>query len=82
MRKDLSKNEQQFSNRQKSINFNSASLRPGFDSEPTKGINVRGMANALLKTEGTVTLKLLTMHEIIHTFHVMQEVSIANTTGF
>jgi hypothetical protein len=46
-----------------------ATLRPGFDSEPTKGINVRGMAKALLKTEGTVTLKLQRMR--LHTFHVM-----------
>jgi hypothetical protein len=50
----------------------SASLKPGFDYEPTKGINMRGISDALLRTKATVTLKLLTpMHETIHTFHVM-----------
>ena len=49
-----------------------ASLKPGFDYEPTKGINMRGISNTLLRTEATVTLKLLTpTHETIHTFHVM-----------
>jgi len=37
-----------------------ASLNPGFNYEPTKGINVRGISNALLKNEGTVTLKIFT----------------------
>jgi hypothetical protein len=49
-----------------------ASLRPGFDYQPSKGINVRGIANTFLKTEGTVTLRLLTpTHETTHAFHVM-----------
>lgn len=49
-----------------------ASLKPGFDYELTKGVNVRGISKALLRTEGTVTLKLLTpTHETTHTFHVM-----------
>jgi hypothetical protein len=49
-----------------------ASLRPGIDFRPNKGINVKGIANTVLKTEGTVTLKLLTQtHETTHTFHVM-----------
>ena len=33
----------------------SASLRPGFDHQPNNGINVKGIANTLLRTEGTVT---------------------------
>ena len=50
----------------------STSLRPGFDHQPNNGINVKGIANTLLRTEGTVTLKLFTpTHETTHTFHVM-----------
>lgn len=49
-----------------------ASLKRGFNYEPTKGISVRGIANALLRIEGTVTLKLLTpTHETTHIFHIM-----------
>jgi hypothetical protein len=49
-----------------------ASLKPGFNYKPTKGINVKGISSALLRTEGTITLKLLTpTHETTHTFHVM-----------
>ena len=48
------------------------SLIPRFDYEPTKGINVRRIANTLIKTEGTLMLKLFTpTHETTHTFHVM-----------
>jgi hypothetical protein len=36
------------------------SLRTGVASEPTKGINIKGISNSLMKTEGTVTLRLLT----------------------
>jgi len=59
-------------------------LRPEFDYEPTKGINVRGISNALLKTEGTVTLKLLTpTHYTLHThFMSWETVLIVNTTEF
>ena len=46
-------------------------MRPGFDCEPTNGINVKGIANTLIKTEGTVKLKLFTpTHETTYTFHV------------
>jgi hypothetical protein len=49
-----------------------ASLRTGIDFRPYKGINVKWIANTVLKTEGTVTLQLLTQtHETTHTFHVM-----------
>jgi hypothetical protein len=49
-----------------------ASLKPGFNYEPTKGINVRGISSSLLTTEGTVTLKLLTpTRETTHTFRIM-----------
>ena len=50
----------------------STRLKPGFSYEPTKGINVRGISNSLLKTEGTTTLKLFTpTHETTHVFHAM-----------
>jgi hypothetical protein len=50
----------------------SASRRQVFDYEPTMEINVREISNALLKTDGTITFKLLTpTHENTHTFHVM-----------
>jgi hypothetical protein len=49
-------------------------LRPETNYELTKGINVKGISNALLRTEGTVMLKLFTLtHETIHLFHVMGE---------
>jgi hypothetical protein len=49
-----------------------ASLRPEINYEPTKGINVRGISNTLLRTEGTVMIKLFTTtHETTHTFHIM-----------
>jgi hypothetical protein len=52
--------------------FKSTSLKPGFEYEPAKGINVKGISNALLRTEGTVTFTLLTpTQETKHTFHVM-----------
>jgi hypothetical protein len=48
------------------------SLKPGLNYEPAKGINVRGISNALLRTEETATLKLRTpTHETTHLFHTM-----------
>ena len=44
------------------------SLKPGFSYEFTKGVNIRGISNSLLKTEGPTTLKLFTQ---THVFHVM-----------
>ena len=50
------------------------SLKPGTNYEPTKGIYMKGMSNALITNEGTVTLKLLTSsHETTHSFHIMGE---------
>ena len=43
----------------------STSLKPGFNYESTQRIDVR--SNTLLRTEGTITLKLLTpTHETTH----------------
>ena len=51
-----------------------ARLRPQINYEPTEGINVKGIYNALLRTEGTVLLKLFAVtHETAHLFHVMGE---------
>lgn len=59
------------------------SLKRGFNYEPTKGISMRGISNALLRTEGTVTLKLLTpSHETTHTFISWETVLIAYTMEF
>jgi hypothetical protein len=50
----------------------SAKLRPEINYEPTKGIDVKGISDVLLRTEGTVLLKLLTLtHETTHQFHVI-----------
>ena len=47
------------------------SLRPGINHKPTQGINVKGISNSLIRTEGTVMLKLLTpTHETTHSFHI------------
>ena len=49
----------------------SASLRPEFNYEPAKGIDVKGISDVLLRTEGTVLMKLFTLtHETTHMFHV------------
>ena len=48
------------------------SLKPEFSYESTEGINIKGISNSLLKTEGTARLKLVTpTHETTHVFHVM-----------
>jgi len=42
--------------------------------EPANGISVKGISDALLRTEGTVLLKLFTLtHETTHLLHVMGE---------
>jgi len=49
-------------------------MRPEINYEPTEGVNVKGISNALLRTEGTVLFKLFTFtHETTHLFHVMGE---------
>jgi hypothetical protein len=47
-------------------------LRPGFALESTSGIDVKGISDSLLRTEGTTVLKLCTStHETTHKFHVV-----------
>jgi hypothetical protein len=49
-------------------------LKPEVRFEPTNGISVKGISDVLLRTEGTVLLKLFTStHETTHLFHVMGE---------
>ena len=47
-------------------------LRPGFNYELTKG-NVKGISNALLRTEMLMLKLFILPHEITHLFHVMGE---------
>jgi orotate phosphoribosyltransferase-like protein len=48
------------------------SLRPGFSCESTKGINIKGIYNSLLRTEDSRRLKLFTpKHETTRVFQVM-----------
>jgi len=49
-------------------------LKPEVNFEPANGISVNGIFDALLRTEGTLLLKLFTLtHESTHLFHVMGE---------
>jgi hypothetical protein len=49
-------------------------LRSENNYEPSKGISVKGISDALSRTEGTVLLKLFTTtHETTHMFHVIGE---------
>jgi hypothetical protein len=49
-------------------------LRPEINYELSKGICVKGMSDALLRTDGIVLLKLFTTtHETTHLFHVLGE---------
>ena len=50
----------------------STKWRPEINYEPTEGIDAKGISDAILRTEGTVLLKLFTLtHEMTHLFHVI-----------
>lgn len=50
------------------------SLKLGTNFELTNGINVKGISDVLLRTEGAVLLKLFILtHETTHLFYVMRE---------
>jgi len=52
----------------------STKLKSEVNFEPANGISVKGISDALLRTEGTVLLKLFTLtHETTHLFRVMGE---------
>jgi hypothetical protein len=48
------------------------SLQPGIKHKLKGGISIKGIFNTIMKTEGTIILKLFTdTHETTHTFHVV-----------
>jgi hypothetical protein len=50
----------------------SSSLQPGIKCPPKGGIKIKGISNAIMKTKGTIMLKLFTdTHENTHSFHVV-----------
>jgi hypothetical protein len=50
----------------------SSRLRPGLKIQCNDGVNVKGISNLVLKTEGTTELKLpTTAHETTHILHIM-----------
>jgi hypothetical protein len=52
----------------------SSSLTPGVEYQMQEGVDVKGITNTVMKTEGTIDLKPFTdTHETIHTFHVLRE---------
>jgi hypothetical protein len=49
-----------------------SSLHPGIKYSLNGGINIKGISNSIVKTEGTIILKLFThTHETTHKFHVV-----------
>jgi hypothetical protein len=47
-------------------------LKPGCDLKPDKVIEMKGISRGVIKTKGTVNLKLFTdTHETTHDFHVI-----------
>jgi hypothetical protein len=52
----------------------SSSLTPGVEYQLYEGVDIKGISNTILKTKGTIDLKLFTdTHETIHTFQVLGE---------
>jgi hypothetical protein len=50
----------------------SSNLKPAIKYPLKEGINIKGIFNTVMKTDGTVALKLSTdTHETTHTFHVV-----------
>jgi hypothetical protein len=58
------------------------SLNPGVNYQLHKSVDIKGIYNAVLKTEGIIELKLFTdTHETVHTFHVLGEPSALQYDG-
>ena len=54
----------------------SSSLTPGFNYQLHEAVDIKGISNTLMRTEGIIDLKLLTdTYETVHTFHVLGEPS-------
>ena len=59
-----------------------SSLNPGVNYQLHKGVDIKGISDAVLKTEGIIELKLLTdTHETVHAFHVLGEPSALQYDG-
>ena len=59
-----------------------SSLYPGVNYQLHKNIEIKGICNAVLRTEGMVELNILTdMHETVHIFHVLGEPSALQYDG-
>ena len=49
-----------------------SSIQPAIKYSLKGGINIKGISDTIMKTEGTIALKLYTdTHETTHTFHVV-----------
>jgi hypothetical protein len=52
----------------------SLSLTPGVNYQLHEGVDIKGIYNTVMRTEGIIDLKLLMdTHETVHTFHVLGE---------
>jgi hypothetical protein len=59
-----------------------SSLKPGISCTLNGGINIRGISNTVMKTEGIMLLKLFTnTHETTHRFHVVGDEFVINYDG-
>ena len=45
----------------------SSSLTPGVEYQLCEGVDIKGISNTIMKTEGTIELKLLQTHTKLHT---------------
>jgi hypothetical protein len=52
-------------------NLRSTTMRPEFNYEPTKGIDVKGISDVLWRTKGTVTEIVYLNARNTHLFHIM-----------
>jgi hypothetical protein len=52
----------------------SSSLTPGVNCQLHEGVDIKGISNTVMRTEGIIDLKLLTdTHETVHTFYVLAD---------
>jgi hypothetical protein len=59
-----------------------SSLNNAVSYKVHKGVEIKGIGNAVLRTDGIVELKLLTVkHEMVHTFHMISEPSALQCDG-
>jgi hypothetical protein len=51
----------------------SSSLTAGVEYQLCEGVDIKGISNTIMKTEGTIDLKLFTDTQTTHTFYVLRE---------